>query len=153
MEHIQGDAWWTRYQPVSYTLTSRSGNEAQLKDMVARCRAAGVQIYADAVINHMASGAGVGVAGTPYSSRAFKDYSQDDFHHSAGDPSSNCQISDYNDQHNVQYCDLVGLPDLCTGCVKVQQTVGGYLKALAALGVGGFRIDAAKHQQAHRARA
>ena len=48
----------------------------------------------------------------------------------------------------MQYCDLEGLPDLCTGCDKVQQTLGGYLKALSSLGVGGFRIDAAKHQEA-----
>src|SRR5690554_7512158 len=25
-EHIQGSAWWTRYQPVSYQLNSRSGD-------------------------------------------------------------------------------------------------------------------------------
>ena len=45
--------WWERYQPVSYELVSRSGTEAEFDDMVERCRAAGVQIYADAVINHM----------------------------------------------------------------------------------------------------
>lgn len=28
-EHIQGSAWWTRYQPVGYQLQSRSGNAAQ----------------------------------------------------------------------------------------------------------------------------
>jgi alpha-amylase len=37
MEHIQGSEWWTRYQPVSYSLTSRSGNETQFSDMVSRC--------------------------------------------------------------------------------------------------------------------
>ena len=31
-EHITGDAWWTRYQPVTYSLVSRSGNLAQFKD-------------------------------------------------------------------------------------------------------------------------
>ena len=35
-EHIQGDAWWTRYQPVSYKLQSRSGNREQFIDMVNR---------------------------------------------------------------------------------------------------------------------
>jgi hypothetical protein len=42
---------------------SRSGDEAGFRDMVARCHAAGVKIYADAVINHTAEmlrGPGVG---------------------------------------------------------------------------------------------
>lgn len=26
-EHIYGDAWWTRYQPISYILQSREGRE------------------------------------------------------------------------------------------------------------------------------
>ena len=30
MEHIQGSQWWTRYQPVSYKLESRSGNRGQV---------------------------------------------------------------------------------------------------------------------------
>merc|ERR1719478_482221 len=58
MEHISGDQWWTRYQPTSYQIISRSGDRAGFKDMVSRCRAAGVAIYADAVINHMAAGSG-----------------------------------------------------------------------------------------------
>merc|ERR1719428_443123 len=57
-EHISGDAWWTRYQPVTYELISRSGDEAAFRDMVQRCNAAGVGIYADAVINHIAAGSG-----------------------------------------------------------------------------------------------
>ena len=48
--------WWERYQPVSYELTSRSGNENEFKEMVARCNNVGVRIYVDAVINHMAAG-------------------------------------------------------------------------------------------------
>lgn len=43
---LSGDAWWTRYQPVSYNLTSRSGSPKQFKGMVQRCRAAHVQVYA-----------------------------------------------------------------------------------------------------------
>src|SRR5262245_21373319 len=45
--------WWEVYQPVDYNLTSRMGNEAQFKAMVATCRRAGVQVIVDAVINHM----------------------------------------------------------------------------------------------------
>ena len=47
---------WTRYQPVSYQLTSRSGNESEFVDMIQCCRAHGVDVYVDVVINHMAGG-------------------------------------------------------------------------------------------------
>ena len=47
---------WTRYQPVSYKLTSRSGGEEQFVQMVRSCRAHGVDVYVDVVINHMAGG-------------------------------------------------------------------------------------------------
>ena len=46
--------WSERYQPVSYSVArTRSGTEAQFIDMVTRCHNAGVDIIADAVINHM----------------------------------------------------------------------------------------------------
>lgn len=147
-EHISGDAWWTRYQPVTYELISRSGDEAAFKDMVKRCNAAGVGIYADGVINHIAAGSGTSVAGKSYGGRATPIYSQDDMHHNDGDESHNCQITDYADKHNVQYCDLSGLPDLCTSCDNVQKTVAAYINNMADLGIAGFRIDAAKHMDA-----
>ena len=58
--------WWQRYQPVSYKLISRSGNEQQFRDMVNRCNAVGVRIYVDAVINHMAANSGYGSANSWY---------------------------------------------------------------------------------------
>ena len=53
-EHIQGSPWWTRYQPVTYNLTSRSGDEDAFASMVQRCQRSGVKIYVDAVLNHCA---------------------------------------------------------------------------------------------------
>merc|ERR1719386_634268 len=67
-------------------------------------------------------------------------------HHLPNNGISNCGIDNYKDLHEVQYCDLTGLPDLCTGCVKVQKQVQNYLNTLAEIGVAGMRIDAAKHQ-------
>jgi len=149
MEHISGPQWWTRYQPVSYDIFSRSGDRVQFASMVKRCKAAGVNIYADAVINHMAAGSGTGINGSQFGGRSFPGlYSQDDFHHNDNDNKQNCAVTNYNDQHNVQTCDLVGLPDLCTGCPHVQSTLGAYLQDLCSLGVEGFRVDAAKHQEA-----
>jgi alpha-amylase len=109
MEHRQGPMWWTRYQPVSYKLVSRSGNETQFRSMTQRCKDAGVKIYVDVVSNHMAEGSGTGTAGTAYGNRAVPGlYSQDDFHHDQNDKGSNCVINNYFSQQNVQSCDLSG---------------------------------------------
>nr|XP_020037795.1 pancreatic alpha-amylase-like isoform X3 [Castor canadensis] len=55
--------WWERYQPISYKICTRSGNEDEFRDMVTRCNNVGVRIYVDAVINHMCAesrGSGTG---------------------------------------------------------------------------------------------
>tara|TARA_R110001592_G_scaffold160851_1_gene393172 strand:- start:169 stop:2184 length:2016 start_codon:yes stop_codon:yes gene_type:complete len=137
-EHIQGSAWWTRYQPVSYQLKSRGGNRGQFIDMVTRCKAVGVDIYVDAVINHMANGSGTGVAGSSYGNKTYPIYSAQDFHNT-------CEITNYNNRFEVQNCELVGLPDLNTSAAYVQDTLAGYLNDLTNIGVAGFRFDASKH--------
>lgn len=43
---------------MGYNLCSRSGDERELRDMVTRCNNVGVNIYVDAVINHMCGSAG-----------------------------------------------------------------------------------------------
>ena len=136
-----GFPWWQRYQPVSYRLdASRSGTAAEFTDMVARCRAVGVGIYVDAVINHMTAGSGTGSAGSAYSK-----YSYPAVPWSAGDFHSPCGVTNYQDAANVQNCELVGLADLATERDGVRQRLADYLIAMNALGVEGFRIDAAKH--------
>src|SRR5438094_6232814 len=136
--------WSERYQPVSYSIAkSRSGTAAEFTDMVSRCRANGVGIYVDAVINHMTSvpSPGVGSNGTAYSKYEYPGlYAQSDFH-------APCTVTNYQSATNVQDCELCGLPDLDTGSPTVRQKIGGYLVMLGRLGVAGFRIDAAKHIQ------
>ncbi|MGA0612386.1 alpha-amylase [Caldimonas sp. KR1-144] len=135
--------WWQRYQTVSYKLdASRSGTLAEFRDMVARCKAAGVGIYADAVINHMAAGAGTGSAGSAYSKTSYGavPWSAPDFH-------AACSINSYGDAAQVQLCELAGLADLRTEDEAVRDRIAQYLISLHAEGVAGFRIDAAKHMQ------
>jgi alpha-amylase len=55
--------WWERYQPISYTLITRSGSQAAFADMTRRCNAVGVRIYIDLILNHMSATTGVGTAG------------------------------------------------------------------------------------------
>jgi alpha-amylase len=126
---VAGSAWWTRYQPVSYAIEGRSGTRAEFASMVARCKAVGVGIYVDAVINHMSAG-----------NRNFPEvpYGVNDFH--------TCTSSiNYTNAWQVQNCDLVGLNDLKTESDYVRGKIAAYLNDLSSLGVAGFRIDAAKH--------
>ncbi len=133
--------WWQRYQTVSYKLDqSRSGTGAELTDMVNRCKAVGVDIYADVVINHMTAGSGTGSAGSVYTKYSYPavPYTQIDFN-------SPCSIDSYAVQSQVQNCELVGLSDLQTASELVRTKIADYLIALNALGIAGYRIDAAKH--------
>lgn len=139
-----GYPWWQRYQPVSYQLESRSGTRAEFVDMVQRCRKAGVGIYVDAVLNHTtAQASGTGSAGTKFTKYAYPDlYAQADFH----TPTCQIQDTDYaTSAEHVQRCELVSLADLDTGSATVQGKLAAYLSDLLAIGVRGFRIDAAKH--------
>jgi hypothetical protein len=45
-EHVEGFEWWTDYQPVSYILTSKRGDQSQYKAMIDTCHAAGVKVIA-----------------------------------------------------------------------------------------------------------
>ena len=144
-EHIVGPEWWTRYQPVSYKIESRGGTRAEFADMVQRCKNAGVDVYADALINHMATiGSGVGVADSTYSEFEYPvPYAYDDFHHCGRYDDD--MIRDYQDLWEVQNCSLSNLADLDTGKPEVQAKIAAYLNDLLSLGVAGLRLDAAKH--------
>jgi alpha-amylase len=136
----QGFPWWQRYQPVSYELVSRSGDRTQLTHMINRCHEAGVEVYVDAVINHMAAEeSGTGSAGTRFTKYHYPGlYQRKDFH--------TCRHPiDYNDRDTVINCELVGLPDLNTGSTYVRDRIVEYLADLVSLKVDGFRVDAAKH--------
>ncbi|SCD63328.1 alpha-amylase [Streptomyces sp. BpilaLS-43] len=142
-EHIQGDQWWTSYQPVSYRIAGRLGDREAFAGMVDACHSAGVKVMADAVVNHMAAGSGTGTGGTAYTKYDYPGYFQDgDFHTCRAD------VTDYTDRDDVQNCELVGLSDLDTGKEEVRATIAAYLDDLRSLGVDGFRIDAAKHMAA-----
>jgi alpha-amylase len=146
-EHIvaTGNPWWQRYQPVSYRLDSRSGTRAEFADMVRRCKAVGVDIYADAVINHMAGvDSGTGNAGSSFTHYDYPGiYQFQDFHHCGLNP--NDDIMSYSDRGEVQNCELLNLADLNTGAAYVQDRLAAYMNDMLSLGVTGFRIDASKH--------
>ncbi|WP_408646815.1 carbohydrate-binding module family 20 domain-containing protein [Streptomyces carminius] len=142
-EHIRGGQWWTSYQPVSYKIAGRLGSRAQFKNMIDTCHAAGVEVVADSVINHMSAGSGTGTGGSSYTK-----YDYPGIYQSQDMDDCRSQITDYRDRGNVQNCELVGLADLDTGEPYVRDRIAAYLNDLLSLGVDGFRIDAAKHMPA-----
>jgi alpha-amylase len=138
--------WWEVYQAVDYKLTSRMGNEDQFKAMVKTCRKAGVKVYVDAVINHTTGQGSLSYGGVTYAPYDYPDYDPDNFHVKAGEcPSSDGGIQDFNNKLQVFRCNLLGLEDLRTQTVEVQDTLAAYLNKLIGYGVSGFRVDAAKH--------
>ena len=148
-EHKKGNQWWVHYQPVSYQLESSAGTSEQFAKMVTACNAAGVKVITDAVINHMAGGNVYGSAGTEYQSPDFAPlFTQADFHSGLDqtDPHfCSRDISNWNDFEERTNCKFPGLPDLATELPSVQQKIAKFLNDQLALGVSGFRIDAAKH--------
>lgn len=141
--------WWEIYQPVDYNLSSRMGSETQFKSMVAACHNAGVKVYVDAVVNHMAAQSGIGTSygGATYTpGTQYPAYSTPDFHNYPNDcPVSTDQITDWNNYQQVTECELDSLPDLRTESTYVRSTIAGYLNKMIGYGVDGFRLDAAKH--------
>ncbi|WP_162850820.1 alpha-amylase [Amnibacterium kyonggiense] len=147
--------WWEVYQPADYALTSRMGTESQFKAMVKTCRAAGVKVYVDAVINHMTGQGTTSYGGATFTKYSYPGiYGPSDFHSypgncpvppAAGSSDREGSIRDFNDYRQVFDCELVGLSDLNTGSSKVRNTLAAYLNKLLSYGVSGFRVDAAKH--------
>ncbi|XP_005089737.2 alpha-amylase [Aplysia californica] len=143
--------WWERYQPVSYKLVSRSGNEAQFKDMVQRCKNVGVRIFVDVVVNHMAGlgRVGPGSGGSQFNSDNLDfpgvPFSKQNFNAKSKCPSGDGNVNDYNNPANVRNCYLVGLTDLDQSQSYVQDKIAGFFNHMIDIGVAGFRVDAAKH--------
>ncbi|KAA1471760.1 glycoside hydrolase [Dentipellis sp. KUC8613] len=142
-EHVTGDQWWTDYQPVTYTLTSKRGDRTQYQNMINTCHNAGVLVIADTIWNHMAgSDSGTGVAGDTFTHYDYPGiYSPNDFHYcgSAGN-----DIHNYDNRTEVQECELDNLADLATETEYVRSRLAEYGNDLLSVGVDGLRLDAAK---------
>lgn len=142
LESVNNRPWSERYQPMSYRLITRSGNEAEFADMTRRCNAVGVRIYPDIVVNHMSSMTGFGVGGS-YGHVEHGDfpgvpYTFDDFNN------PRCRM-DWNDPPTLRNCELDTLRDLNQTSENVRTAISGYMNHLIDLGVGGFRMDVMKH--------
>jgi len=161
----EGSAWWARYQPQDYRLIHHPlGDTTTFRNMVAALRAKGIDVYADVVLNHMANESAqrsdlnypgsrvLGVyAGNPTYYGGLRLFGNLGYNFLSGyDFGPATCIANYSDVWQVQNWRLcggagdAGLPDLVGSSYVVSQQQE-YLRQLKALGVKGFRIDAAKH--------
>lgn len=160
-----GSQWWARYQPQDYRVIHHPlGDTHAFRNMVNALNARGVHVYADILLNHMANESGqrpdlnypgASVLGAYSANTAYYNGIRL-FGHlgsnflGAGDFGETRCITDYNDVWQVQNWRLcggggdVGLPDLKGSSYVIGQQQA-YLRQLKAIGVKGFRIDAAKH--------
>ncbi|GAD79674.1 alpha-amylase family glycosyl hydrolase [Vibrio ezurae] len=165
LKHDSGTAWWQRYQPQDYRIIDNElGNTLDFKSMMARLKDCGIRVYVDVVFNHMANEAYLRSDLQYPSQQELESYAQhSDYYESLklfGDLS--CAlfteddfveafgIEDWRDKWQVQNGRITGgphdagLPTL-RDCEHVILQQRAYLLAMKALGVKGFRIDAAKH--------
>jgi alpha-amylase len=135
---VEGRPWFERYQPISYKIMSRSGDEADFKEMVSRCNAVGVRIYVDLVSNHMTTDLepALGVGGTVADPRALLysavPYGPNDFH-------AMCGITDYGDAYQVRNCSLNGLHDLDHSKEHVRDKIVEFVDRVIDHGIAGIR--------------
>ena len=128
-----GPEWWRRYQPVDLRRIGGRGSAADLQALTRRAHGCGLRVIADVVLNHMSSDAA-------HRSLQFPGLGPADFH-------PRCTIN-YNDGNTIseRRCWLNGdLPDLDPSRPAVARLQRAQLQQLLALGVDGFRFDAAKH--------
>ncbi|AXY03281.1 alpha-amylase [Vibrio alfacsensis] len=165
MKSAQDERWWQRYQPQDYRVIENAlGNTIDFRNMVEALDQVGVLVYADVVFNHMANEAHLRRdlqyprqdVMDAYQAQAAKYqdlllfgdlskplFDETDFVEPFG-------IKDWKDKWEVQNGRITGgpkdpgLPTLRV-CPNVVEQQRAYLNALKALGVKGFRIDAAKH--------
>lgn len=125
--------WWARYQPLDFSVIEGRGTEQDLKRLIDKAHSCQVKVIADVVFNHMSD--------LPQyaATLSYPQFGPEDFH-------PPCSIN-YNDGNTVSEvnCRLGNLPDLDQGRKKVRDVEQAHLSKLLALGVDGFRFDAAKH--------
>ncbi len=159
-------AWWMRYQPQDYrVIDNYRGNRQQFQAMVKELASRGIAVYADVVLNQMAEerynsttfpgpnalAAYASNASYWNNQKLFGDLTKNlftatDFH----DPLCITNWYDTSEviRGRISCSTSPGLPDLkdtVPGENHVNDSRTSYLRALRALGVKGFRIDAAKH--------
>lgn len=146
-EHVvvEGRPWWERYQPVSYKIQTRSGNEEDFLDMSRRCNANGVRVYVDVVLNHMVGESPEPIKGTAGSKANPTKFSYPGVPFSKAHFNPPCVIENWGDRKHLRNCELNKFRDLNQSLPYVREKQVEFLNRLVDLGVAGFRVDSANH--------
>lgn len=154
-EHLvfEGHPWWERYQPISYKIKTRSGNKAQFLDMSKRCNAAGVRVYVDVILNHMAGENPPPVVGTANSTADPEKYRYPAVPYRKEHFNKQCDIDDWSNATELRDCEVSGLRDLNHTQEYVREKLSTFLNKLVDLGVAGFRVDSARYMWPRHIRA
>lgn len=150
--------WWQRYQPKDYrVLRSYLGGKDDLTHAIAALHDCGVKIYVDIVFNHMANENRDDRFNFPGKDelssyhKSHRTFSNDQLYgnldnglFSPWDFHTMRNIDDWLSPYQSTELSLSGLPDLELNpwVIEQQRTT---LRALNAMGVDGYRIDAVKH--------
>ena len=127
VENIEG-AYHGYHLTNLYNLNYHFGTEDDLRALINACHSKDIWVMVDVVANH------VGPVGT--------DYSQINPFNSADHYHDYCDITDWNNQWQVENCRLSGLPDLKQENEWVAQTLINWIKDLVSkYDIDGIRID------------
>ena len=111
-----------------YTINSHFGSESDFKALITACHNKDIWVMVDVVANH------VGPVGTDYSK--INPFNLAEHYHDY------CDISDWNNQWQIENCRLSGLPDLKQENTWVAQTLCNWIKDLVSkYNIDGLRID------------
>lgn len=137
---VENGKWWGKYQPLDFRkIEGPLGTREELKALAAEAKQHGITLVADVVINHMAATPHITVTRGRLREVHFDDFSKEDFHPFA-------PIHDWTNELQVRNRWLFGaLPDLRTESPTVRQKLVNHLVDLQDCGVGGFRVDSARH--------
>ncbi|KAK3751236.1 hypothetical protein RRG08_023993 [Elysia crispata] len=140
-------SWLERYEPVSYKLISRSGDENEFYSMVQACGAVGIRIFVTLQLDHMSPGDAVGYNGSVYNATTL-DYPGVPFnanHFHTEDDCSNPRLSPSSSPSDMQKCWALGYPDLDQANPYVRDTLINLLNKFISMGVSGFFLTNAIH--------
>ena len=137
---VENGHWWGKYQPLDFReIEGPLGSREELIALAEQAGQHGITLVADVVLNHMAASPYVTVTRGRLVETDFADFSKDDFHPFA-------PIYDWDDERQVRNRWLFGaLPDLKTESKSVRKKLSAHLLDLQSCGVGGFRVDSARH--------
>ena len=137
---VENGHWWGKYQPLDFRkIEGPLGSREELVALAEKAREHGITLVVDVVLNHMAGSPYVTVVRGRLQETDFADFSKEDFHPYA-------PIHDWSDERQVRNRWLFGaLPDLKTESESVREKLTAHLLDLQSCGVGGFRVDSARH--------